>query len=99
MTDSLAAGQAGGVGADDALGEEEGVDVDAEGFAHASGFRPKRSGDGSLMDAVRLPRDHFDYSLITSRRPWTRPEGARIAVKGVWYTTGEDTYEWYKAER
>ena len=32
------------------------------------------------MDAVRLPRDRFGYSPITSRRPWTLPKGARIAV-------------------
>ena len=32
------------------------------------------------MVAVRLPRDRFDYSPITSRRPWTLPKGARIAV-------------------
>jgi len=29
---------------------------------------------------VRLPRERFDYSPITSRRPWTLPEGARVAV-------------------
>ncbi len=51
------------------------------------------------MAAMRLPRERFDYSPITSRRPWTLPEGRRIAVKGVWFTTGEDTYEWYKAGR
>jgi hypothetical protein len=29
---------------------------------------------------VRLPRERFDYSPMTSRRPWTLPKGARIAV-------------------
>ena len=29
---------------------------------------------------MRLPRERFDYSPITSRRPWTLPKGARIAV-------------------
>ena len=29
---------------------------------------------------MRLPRERFDSSPITSRRPWTPPEGARIAV-------------------
>src|SRR6266545_1431691 len=29
---------------------------------------------------MRLPRERFDYSPITSRRPWKLPKGARIAV-------------------
>jgi hypothetical protein len=29
---------------------------------------------------VRLPRERFDYSAMTSRRPWALPKGARIAV-------------------
>ena len=29
---------------------------------------------------MRLPRERFDYSPMTSRRPWTLPKGARIAV-------------------
>ena len=29
---------------------------------------------------MRLPRERFDYSPIRSRRPWTLPKGARIAV-------------------
>ena len=29
---------------------------------------------------MRLPRERFDYSAITSRRPWKLPKGARIAV-------------------
>ena len=29
---------------------------------------------------MRLPRERFDYSPITSRRPWTLPKAARIAV-------------------
>jgi peptidoglycan/xylan/chitin deacetylase (PgdA/CDA1 family) len=29
---------------------------------------------------VRLPSERFDYSPITSRRPWKLPRGARIAV-------------------
>ena len=29
---------------------------------------------------MRLPRERFDYSPIASRRPWTLPKGARIAV-------------------
>src|SRR4030088_1159866 len=31
-------------------------------------------------DAVKLPRDRFDYSPIVDRRPWPLPKGARIAV-------------------
>ncbi|MBI2218134.1 MAG: polysaccharide deacetylase family protein [Candidatus Rokubacteria bacterium] len=29
---------------------------------------------------MRLPHERFDYSPITTRRPWTLPKGARIAV-------------------
>ena len=29
---------------------------------------------------MRLPRERFDYSPITSRRPWKLPKGSRIAV-------------------
>jgi peptidoglycan/xylan/chitin deacetylase (PgdA/CDA1 family) len=29
---------------------------------------------------VRLPRDRFDYSPITTRKPWRLPKGARLAV-------------------
>ena len=29
---------------------------------------------------MRLPRERFDYSPITTRRPWKLPRGARIAV-------------------
>jgi len=29
---------------------------------------------------VRLPRERFDYSPITARKPWKLPKGARIAV-------------------
>jgi peptidoglycan/xylan/chitin deacetylase (PgdA/CDA1 family) len=29
---------------------------------------------------MRLPRDRFDYSPLTRRRPWKLPKGARIAV-------------------
>jgi polysaccharide deacetylase len=34
---------------------------------------PKREG-------MRTPHERFDYSPITSRRPWRLPNGARIAV-------------------
>jgi len=29
---------------------------------------------------VKLPHERFDYSAITSRRPWKLPKGARVAV-------------------
>ena len=32
------------------------------------------------MAAVRLPRERFDYSPMATRRQWTLPRGARIAV-------------------
>jgi hypothetical protein len=61
---------------------------------------------------MRLPRERFDYSPITSRRPWTLPDGVPHRIKyfeavydymrkkkGVWFTTGEAIYQWYKARR
>ena len=57
------------------------------------------------MDAVRLPHDRFDYSPITSRRPWTLPKYFEAVYdymrkkQGVWFTTREGIYEWYKAGR
>ena len=57
------------------------------------------------MDAVRLPRDRFDYSPITSRRPWTLPKYFEAVCddmrkkQGVWFTPGEGICECYKAGR
>ena len=57
------------------------------------------------MDAVRLLRDRFDYSTITSSRPWTLPKYFEAVCddmrkkQGVWFPPGEGICECYKAGR
>src|SRR5207344_2338148 len=44
------------------------------------GGAPFGSEARAMEDAMRLPRERFDYSAIVDREPLKLPDGARIAV-------------------